>query len=651
MEDAKTFLKENLHLIDIVFNRITNDQRQKLRKLCLNLTGEEYLEIQQRGESNFKRFKNIVNILPYLKKEYKKRCTRSYMMTDPRKWKIPRSRSPWWLSRLELKDWRDARGLDLNKYRRPQIIIPPELVSLDYITFYDNKNIVQIEIPKELISLTSLDCARNNLEELTIPSLEKLEIIRCPRNKLETLKIPQLPLLTELNCSRNNLKELILPKELPSLARFLCNNNELTTLTLPKELPSLAVFLCNNNELTTLTLPKELPKLVNFSYINNNIKEEIFILAPKLKWLNDKSYRSKSKSIEKIYRLFNYNLTSININENDTPEQIYEKIKENIVPIKIDEDEDVWLEKTFNLKFDKGWWITYNNEKVKVRRKCQDEGRLYHLGEKDDYDFEKNALNSVIWLYYLDKIGVGVKCFGAWIEIDSSSIPPRPRYPSPYYGFRDSSFCTLTEMYDCDIENYIKKIYNDKDNILYPDIKEKHSYIIQSMCQLIGKMVFNNVPVVCFDLKPENFVIRMEDHDIKMIDIDTIGCSADKTKKTKKNYLFIILVGILSNRTYLGDFGEEHKLFHQQEFKKQIEKYIPSDITPFKIANFLYNFNSVELIYILDHYSIIFDYYFYDDGTNDNWERFIEIPDGYDKEYGKKITEFMEGSFGAGFFP
>ena len=104
--------------------------------------------------------------------------------------------------------------------------------------------------------LESLQVRENNqLTQLELKNLPKLEYLYCDGDQLTQLELSDLPALKRLDCDKNQLTLLKL-SNLPALQTLYCNGNQLTQLDVAGA-PILSELDCNYNQLTSLNLQNE----------------------------------------------------------------------------------------------------------------------------------------------------------------------------------------------------------------------------------------------------------------------------------------------------------------------------------------------------------------------------------------------------------
>ncbi len=102
--------------------------------------------------------------------------------------------------------------------------------------------------------ITQLNCSSNNLTDLYLVKLTKLNSLSCFSNKLTSINMPNS--VQSLNCSSNQLASLNIPSSMEWLD---CSNNQFASMSIPY---SLVTLYCGNNKFITLTIN-------NKSYLKN----------------------------------------------------------------------------------------------------------------------------------------------------------------------------------------------------------------------------------------------------------------------------------------------------------------------------------------------------------------------------------------------
>ncbi|MBT8325568.1 MAG: leucine-rich repeat domain-containing protein, partial [Winogradskyella sp.] len=115
-----------------------------------------------------------------------------------------------------------------------------------------NKSINDLTGIEDFLSLTTLNCANNQLTALDVSQNNALEYLTCSSNPINSLDVTQNPNLETLNCNYNGLISLDLSQN--SVLNYLqCIGNELTSLDISLN-PLLYFFDCSHNQLTTLDI-------------------------------------------------------------------------------------------------------------------------------------------------------------------------------------------------------------------------------------------------------------------------------------------------------------------------------------------------------------------------------------------------------------
>lgn len=126
----------------------------------------------------------------------------------------------------------------------------------------------------------------------------------------------------------------------------------------------------------------------------------------------------------------------------------------------------------------------------------------------------------------------------------------------------------VMEKYDESVEELIKKRTTSKRDMMH---------IISDMINLLYYKIFNT-SIVCYDIKPSNFVYRKNKkgtYDIKLIDFGTEFCEEGNiTKKRKYWVIIIILVQLATILTHIYYLGSEVNVFDNMKIFKDRMKYI-----------------------------------------------------------------------------
>lgn len=92
-----------------------------------------------------------------------------------------------------------------------------------------NANLIMIEGLSNFVNLQELMLTRNNLKEIKLKNLPKLEVVYCFYNQLTHIELDNLPSLTRLYVGSNELTELNI-NHIKSLEVLDCGHNNLTKL-------------------------------------------------------------------------------------------------------------------------------------------------------------------------------------------------------------------------------------------------------------------------------------------------------------------------------------------------------------------------------------------------------------------------------------
>ena len=115
-------------------------------------------------------------------------------------------------------------------------------------------------------SLTSLNCAYNQLPTLDVSQNTKLTYLNCDYNQLPELNVSGCTALTELWCQNNSLTKLDVSRN-TKLTQLICQSNQLTELDVSAN-TALTFLDCQSNQLTKLDV-RQNTKLTKL-YCNHN---------------------------------------------------------------------------------------------------------------------------------------------------------------------------------------------------------------------------------------------------------------------------------------------------------------------------------------------------------------------------------------------
>ena len=154
-----------------------------------------------------------------------------------------------------------------------EVIECTEAESFEGTINVNNKNISSIEGIKSFINLKELHCNYNQLQEIALGKLTKLEVLSCNSNKLTTLKLGNATNLEKIFCHSNKLTSFNITKQ-KKLIELKAHNNDLEELDLSKN-TKLEVFWVHINALDSLNLEN-----------NSALKSVSISLNPPLWYLN-----------------------------------------------------------------------------------------------------------------------------------------------------------------------------------------------------------------------------------------------------------------------------------------------------------------------------------------------------------------------------
>lgn len=154
--------------------------------------------------------------------------------------------------------WADGTADEFLSYATPKTITLKSqtftLSSNDDITsiYAPNDGLTNIDLSKLRAKLKKLIVPGNELDALNLANYTALTELDCQDNKLTTLKVRGNS-LTYLNCANNQLKEITATLT-SNLQELDCANNQLTALPRAEKMPSLETLLCQNNAIESLPL-------------------------------------------------------------------------------------------------------------------------------------------------------------------------------------------------------------------------------------------------------------------------------------------------------------------------------------------------------------------------------------------------------------
>ncbi|CAG5088201.1 Oidioi.mRNA.OKI2018_I69.PAR.g11776.t1.cds [Oikopleura dioica] len=197
------------------------------------------------------------------------------------------------LSRLERTGDGSAYAyvkLDASKSDLNDIAVLSDYSHIRYATLSSNK-LDDLSALSQMKFLLSLDCNRNNLSTLNLPSFSYLQLLDLSFNKLIDLTNCNFPMLKTLNLNTNNTKLSTLPSmenleslslrdnnlesfeglhSFPKLKKLYAAKNRLKTVELP-ELPALETLHVRENQLSSLNFLSKISNLVNLNVRANEI--------------------------------------------------------------------------------------------------------------------------------------------------------------------------------------------------------------------------------------------------------------------------------------------------------------------------------------------------------------------------------------------
>ncbi len=127
----------------------------------------------------------------------------------------------------------------------------------------DNQ-ITKLEINNQ--SLSRLDCSGNQLTELNVTKIPKLNVLDCKNNQIENLQLAKQKFI-RIDCSNNKLKSLSIFVETKYTGGVAihCNDNQIEKLSLNGGIP--LYIYCHHNRINGENFNKFLESLGKYSYI------------------------------------------------------------------------------------------------------------------------------------------------------------------------------------------------------------------------------------------------------------------------------------------------------------------------------------------------------------------------------------------------
>jgi len=215
------------------------------------------------------------------------------------------------LSRLERTGDGSAYAyvkLDASKSDLNDIAILSEYTHIRYATLSSNKleNLSSLSSMKFLLSL---DCNRNSLSDLNLPSFSYLQLLDLSFNKLIDLSNCNFPMLKTLNLNTNNTKLSTIPV-LPNLESLSLRDNNLENFEGLGTFPKLRKLYAAKNRLKVVELP-ELPALETLHVRENQLESLSFlskicnlinlnVRANQIPALTDLDHLASCKRLEKL---------------------------------------------------------------------------------------------------------------------------------------------------------------------------------------------------------------------------------------------------------------------------------------------------------------------------------------------------------------
>jgi alpha-tubulin suppressor-like RCC1 family protein/Leucine-rich repeat (LRR) protein len=188
-----------------------------------------------------------------------------------------------------------------------------------------SKSISNLSGIQDFTSLTTLNCAKNNLTSLNLKNNKNLKTLYCEQNQLTTLDLSNNVSLITVECSYNKLQNVNISKNLV-LKNLYCINNQLTNIDVTNN-TALEQFYCFGNQLTSLNVSKNLNllglecglnKLTTLDVSNNTLMYYLECYSNQLTSLNV----TKNNALFHL-NFFNNQLTSIDLSNNPLLKELY----------------------------------------------------------------------------------------------------------------------------------------------------------------------------------------------------------------------------------------------------------------------------------------------------------------------------------------
>lgn len=179
--------------------------------------------------------------------------------------------------------------------------------NIEYVTSLNisGKNIESLEGIKGFLSLKTLDCSDNYLDELDISGMMNLESLFCgsnflltnnPANVTGVLNTTGTISLIELYCANNNLADLDISQNI-NLEKLECSNNSLVVLDISSNI-NLTEVNCDNNQISNfVSYTVDNSTLTNISCNNNQLST---LLVNRCLALNSLNCRSNTLTLLNI---------------------------------------------------------------------------------------------------------------------------------------------------------------------------------------------------------------------------------------------------------------------------------------------------------------------------------------------------------------
>lgn len=155
-----------------------------------------------------------------------------------------------------------------------------------------NNNVVELNLSKCPV-LLELQCTKGSFTTLDLNKCSEVTKVVC-NAALESLEVAECSNLTSLDCSKNKLKSLSLPS---SLSTFICTSNQLETLDL-SDCSNLGTITCNKNVLKSL---KVVGNVATLTCGDNKLEELVLQDCANLKTISCENNMLDKTAIDALY--------------------------------------------------------------------------------------------------------------------------------------------------------------------------------------------------------------------------------------------------------------------------------------------------------------------------------------------------------------